>query len=439
MRWRDEYRSRLVSAPEAVRRLESGQRVVIGHACAEPQALVRELVAQGERLADVEIVHMVPMGEAAYCSPGMRGHFRHNSLFAGPPTRRAIEDGDADYTPVFFSEVPDLLRRGLPVDVALVHLSPPDRHGWCSFGLSVDYTKPAAQAARTVIAQVNPQMPRTLGDSFIHVSELDAIIEVDEPVIELPRPQIGEVEAGIGGNCAALVRDGDTLQLGIGAIPDAVALSLRDKKDLGIHSEMLSDGVVDLIEAGVVTGRRKNFHPGRSVVSFLMGTRRLYDFVDDNPSVEMAPVDFVNNPAVIARNDNLVSINSCVQIDLLGQVVSTSVGPRQISGVGGQVDFVRGASMSAGGRTVMALASTAREGKISKIVPLIDSGAAVTTSRYDVDYVVTEHGVAQLRGKTSRQRSRELISVAHPDFRDQLAAEHERRHHEAWATDAVPL
>ncbi|MGV8972837.1 MAG: acetyl-CoA hydrolase/transferase family protein [Rhodoglobus sp.] len=429
--WRRQYVEKRATADEAVRRITSGDRVVVGHACGEPSALLRAMVARSGDFLDVEIVHLVPMGDAAYCEPGMEQHFRHNSLFAGASTRAAIAEGRADFTPVFFSQIPDLFRETLPVDVALVHLSPPDQHGYCSFGVSVDYTKPAAASARIVIAQVNPRMPRTLGQSVIHVSELDVIVEVDEPIIELARPRISDIERSIGRNCASLVRDGDTLQLGIGSIPDAVLISLRDKKDLGIHSEMLSDGVVDLIEAGVVTNRLKNFHPRRSVVTFLMGTQRLYDYVHDNPAVEMASVDFVNDPRVIASNDNMVSINSCVQVDLMGQVVSESVGPRQISGVGGQVDFVRGATMSQGGRTIMAMQSTAARGTLSKIVPFIDEGGAVTTSRCDVDYVVTEYGVAQLKGRTLRERARALIAIAHPDFQDTLYAEYEQRYHEA--------
>lgn len=438
MDWHSQYRARLVTANEAVKHIKSGDRVVIGHACGEPATLLRALVANADKYRDVEIVHMVPMADSSYCRPGMEEHFRHNSLFAGAATRQAIVDGRADFTPAFFFEVPDLLRGPLSVDVAMVNLSPPDQHGYCSFGVSVDYTKPAAESARTVIAQVNSRMPRTLGQSFIHVSEIDFIVEVDDPLIELNAPRITDVERSIGGHCASLVRDGDTLQLGIGSIPDAVLLSLGDKNDLGIHSEMLSDGVVDLIEAGVVTNRRKNFHPGRSVVTFLMGTQRLYDYADDNPAVEMASVDFVNDPRVIAENDNMVSINSCVQVDLTGQVVSDSVGLRQISGVGGQVDFVRGASMSRGGRTIMAMQSTAQGGTVSKIVALVDEGAAVTTSRCDVDYVVTEHGVAQLGGRTLRGRAKELIGVAHPNFRPALLAEYEKRFNESLAL-AGPL
>lgn len=433
MDWKETYRGKLATAEAAVARINSGDRVVTGHAAGEPTTLIEALVKNADRYTDVEIVHMVPMGDALYTQPGMEPHFRHNALFAGASTREAVAAGRADFTPVFFSEVPRLLRTALPVDVALVNLSPPDRHGYCSFGVSVDYTKGAAEHARTVIAQVNDRMPRTLGDSFIHVDDLDVIVEVSDPVKELARPQIGPVEQAIGDHCASLVHDGDTLQLGIGAIPDAVLLSLTGKHDLGVHSEMFSDGAAELMEAGVITNRRKTFHRGRSVVTFLMGTQRLYDYVDDNPSVEMAPVDVVNDPAVIAQNDNLVAINSCVQVDMMGQVVSSSIGLRQISGVGGQLDFVRGARMSRGGRAVIAMPSTAARGKASRIVPFVDLGAAVTTDRCDVDYIVTEFGIAQLAGKTLRARARELIGIAHPDFRATLVTEYEKRFHEALA------
>ena len=432
MGWRTIYEEKLAAAEDAVELIRSKDRVVVGHGVAEPTTLLDAMVKNADHYQDVEIVHMISMGNSLYAQPGMEGHFRHNSIFVGATSRQAVIDGRADFTPVFFSEVPDLFRTTLPVDVALVNLSVPDEHGYCSFGVSVDYTKPAAECAKTVIAQVNTKMPRTLGDSFIHVSRLDAIVEVSDPIIELQPPKIGEVEHAIGELCASLVNDGDTLQLGIGAIPDAVLLFLEDKKDLGIHSEMFSDGAVTLMEAGVITNRRKNFHPGRSVVTFLMGTRRLYDFVDNNPSVEMAPVDFVNNPSVIAQNDNLVSINSCVQVDLMGQVVSTSVGLKQISGVGGQVDFVRGANMSRGGKAIIAIPSTADHGKISRIVPFIDEGAAVTTSRCDVDYVVTEHGMARLHGRTLRERARDLIKLARPDFQAGLIEEYERRFHDRY-------
>lgn len=427
MDWKEIYKQKLTTADEAVKHIKSGDRVVIGHATGEPTALLEAMVRNADQYENVETVELVNKGGAPFCKPEMERHFRHNSLFVSASTQNAVADGRADVTFVHFSKVPDLLRYDLPVDVALVQVSSPDKHGYCSFGVSVDYTKPAAECAKTVIAEVNPNMPRTLGNSFIHVSDMDYIVESNDPILELPPAKLGKVEYAIGKNCASLVHDGDTLQLGIGAIPDAVLASLKDKKDLGIYSEMFSDGVVDLIEAGVITNRRKNFHPGKSIATFLMGTRRLYDYVDDNPSVEMGPVDFVNDPYVIAKNDNLISINSCVEVDLQGQVVSTSVGLRQISGVGGQVDFVRGANMSKGGKTIMAISSTAHGDKISKIVPFINQGASVTTSAYDVDYVVTEYGIAQLKSRTLRDRAKALIGIAHPKFREMLAKEFERR------------
>ncbi|MGX8701655.1 acetyl-CoA hydrolase/transferase family protein [Caproiciproducens sp.] len=427
MYWQELYQQKLTAADQAVRQIKSGDRVVVAHATGEPTVLIDEMVKNASQYENVEMIHMVAMGAAEYCKPEFSKNFHHNSLFVGNSTRQAVAEGRAEFTPVFFSEIPQWLRTELWPDVALIHVSPPDEHGYCSFGISVDYTKPAAECAKTVIAQVNPQMPRTLGDSFISVEDIDYIVEADAPLIELAPPKLTEVEMAIGRNCASLVRDGDTLQLGIGAIPDAVLMCLKDKKDLGIHSEMFSDGVVDLVEAGVITNRRKNVNPGKSVAAFLMGTRRLYDYVDNNPAVAMYPVDYVNDPRVICRNDNLVSINSCVQVDLMGQVVSSSVGLKQISGVGGQVDFVRGANMSRGGRTIMAMPSTAAHGKFSKIIPFLDKGAAVTTSRNDVDYVVTEYGIAQLRWKTLRDRAKALIGIAHPDFRPRLLQEFETR------------
>lgn len=427
MDWKTWYQDHLCSSQEAVQAIQSGNRVVVAHATGEPSVLLDAMVAKADHYENVEIVHMVAMGKGEYCQPQYVRNFRHNSLFLGASTRAAAAEGRADFTPVYFSEIPDLLKNYLHPNVALIQVSPPDEHGYCSLGISVDYTKPAAECADIVIAQVNQQMPRTLGDSFLHVTELDYIVETNVPVIELAPPTIGEVEKNIGKHVAQLVRDGDTLQLGIGAIPDAVLLFLKEKNDLGIHTEMFSDGVVELAEAGVITNRKKTLHKGCSVATFLMGTRRLYDYVDNNPAVAMYPVDYVNDPYVIAQNDNLVSINSCVQIDLMGQVVSTSAGLRQISGVGGQIDFVRGANMSKGGRAIMAMPSTTGKGKISKIVPFLDPGSAVTTTRNDVNYVITEYGIAQLKGKTLRQRAEALIQVAHPDFRDQLRDEYRRR------------
>lgn len=431
MKWQDIYEQRKMSPEEAVRLIHSGDRVVIGHAVGVPLAITDVMVKHRKDYKDVEIIQMVSQGNAKFCEPGTEGHFRLNSLFVGAQSRPAVKEGRGDFTPCCFSDVPSLLRE-LTVDAAVIQVSPPDRHGYVSCGVSVDYTLPAAKCAKTVIAQVNRRMPRTLGDTCLHVSEIDCFVEIDHPVLEIPLPKIGEAEKAIGENCAKLVRDGDTLQLGIGAIPDAVLLFLKDKKDLGIHSEMISDGVVELIENGVITNARKNLHPGKSVVSFLMGTKRLYDYADDNPAVAMYPVDYVNDPYVVGKNDNLVSINSCVQVDFMGQVAAESVGTTQISGIGGQMDFIRGARLSKGGRAVIAIASTAAGGKISKIVPFLDQGAAVTTSRTDVDYIVTEYGIAHLRGKTLKDRARALISIAHPKFREELAEAFEERFHCAY-------
>ncbi|HHY90173.1 MAG TPA: acetyl-CoA hydrolase/transferase family protein [Clostridiales bacterium] len=428
MSWKELYKSKLVSAEEAVKHIKSGDRVVLGHAVGEPLELVDAMVKNKDSYENVEIVHMVAMGKGEYTAPGMEPHFRHNAIFVGGRTRKAVNEGRADYTPCFFHEVPKMFREGyLPVDVALIQVSPPDQHGYCSFGVSVDYTKPAAEAAKLVIAEVNDQMPRTMGDSFIHVSQLDYIVETSRPIIELPPPKIGDVEKAIGENCASLIEDGSTLQLGIGAIPDAILLFLKDKKDLGIHSEMISDGVVELVEAGVINNSKKSINRGKSVVTFLMGTKKLYDYVHDNPAVAMHPVNYVNDPYVVAQNYKMVSINSCIQVDLMGQVASESIGLKQFSGVGGQVDFVRGASIAKDGKSIIAMPSTASQGKISRIVPFLDEGSAVTTSRNDVHYVVTEYGIAELRGKTLKQRARALIEIAHPDFRDQLIEEYERR------------
>jgi len=426
--WKDLYKNKVVTADEAVKNIKSGDRVVTGHACGEPKEIINAMVRNMDLYENVEIVHMVSMGESEYAKPEMASHFRHNSLFAGVTTRQAIADGRADFTPCFFSEIPGLFKEGtLPVDVAIIQLSVPDEHGYCSFGVSNDYTKPAAEAAKIVLAELNDQMPRTLGDSFIHISDIDYIVETSNELIELQPPKIGEIERAIGKNCAELVEDGSTLQLGIGAIPDAVLLFLMDKKDLGIHSEMISDGVVDLIEAGIVTNNAKALHQGRTVVTFLMGTKKLYDFVDNNPSVVMYSVDYVNNPCIIAQNYKMVSINSCIQVDLMGQVAADTIGLKQYSGVGGQIDFIRGTSMATGGKSIIAMPSTASKGKLSRIVSILDEGATVTTSRNDIHYVVTEYGIAQLKGKTLKERARALINIAHPDFRPQLIEEWEIR------------
>ena len=426
MDWKTLYHQRTMSAPEAVGRIRSGDRVVVMHACGEPSYLLDVMTENAAAYENVEIVHMVSMGKSSYAQPGMERHFRHNALFVGGTTRAAVAEGRGDFTPCFFSEAPALFDSTLPVDVALITVTPPDSEGRCSLGISVDYTMAAVHKAKTVIAQVNSQMPFTCGPSTVDVADIDCFVLHDAPLVTLAPPRIGPVEEAIGQNVASLVRDGDTLQLGIGAIPDAVLKFLTGKRDLGIHSEMFSDGVVDLAEAGVITNAKKTLHPGKYVATFLMGTRRLYDFVNRNADVYMAPVEYVNDPFVIARNDNMVSINSCVQVDLMGQIASESIGLTQISGTGGQVDFIRGAARSKGGRSIIAMPSTVK-GKISKIVPCLDPGAAVTTCRCDADYVVTEYGVAHLKGHTLRDRARALIEIAHPSFRPELKAEFERR------------
>lgn len=427
MSWKEYYQSHQMTADEAVAHIKSGNRVVVGHAVGEPCHLVSTMVQHAADYRDVEIVHMVAMGKCEYCKPEYAGHFRHNSLFLGGTSREAVAAGRADFTPCFLFEVPKLFETTLPVDVALISVTPPDENGRCSLGVSVDYTYAAAKHAKYVIAQVNAKMPRTFG-AYLDVTDIDSFVLWDEPILVLPPPKITEVEEAIGRNCASLIQDGDTLQLGIGAIPDAVLRFLRDKKDLGIHSETFSDGVVDLVEAGVITNAKKKLHPGKFVSTLMMGTQRLYDFVDNNPDVELYPVDYSNHPNTIAKNENMVSINSAIQVDLMGQVNAETIGPRQFSGIGGQVDYIRGTALAVNGRSIIAMHSQAKG--VSKIVADLDDGAVVTTSRCDVDYVVTEYGVAHLKGHTLRDRARALIAIAHPDFRPELAKAYEARFHE---------
>lgn len=418
--WQKKHQHKLVGAAEAVKRIKSGDRVVIGHACGEPQALTKAMTERYQELQNVEIVHMVAMGDSAYAQPGMEKSFRHNALFVGRSTRKAVEEGRADYTPCFFSEIPRLFKEKiLPVQVALLQVTPPDEEGFCSYGISADYTVAAAETAELVIAQVNRRLPRTQG-ARIHLDNISLLVEQEEDLIELPSPFIGDVERSIGRQIANLVPDGATLQLGIGAIPDAVLLFLKDKKDLGIHSEMFSDGVVDLVNAGVITNRKKTINSGLFVATFLMGTRKLYDFIDQNPVVYLRPSDYVNDPCVVGQHENMISINSAVQVDLMGQVNAEMMGSKQFSGIGGQVDFVRGASRSPGGKSIIALPSTAAKGSVSRIVIELDKGAAVSTSRNDVQYVVTEYGTANLRGKSIRQRAAALLEIAHPNFQPAL-------------------
>ncbi|MBQ3436997.1 MAG: acetyl-CoA hydrolase/transferase family protein [Fusobacterium sp.] len=418
--WKEEYRKKICSPDEAVTNIRNNDRIIFGHACAESMVITDALVRNKKLFKNIEIIHLVAMGKGEYAKEENKEYFRHNAFFAGATTREAVNSSYGDFTPSFFYEIPKLFKEKLKPNVAIIQVSQPDEHGYCSFGIACDYTKSAAENADLVIAQVNKYMPRTLGNSFIHVNDIDHIVEHDEKITELKIPLIGEVENKIGEFCASLINDGDTLQLGIGAIPDAVLTFLKEKKDLGIHSEMISDGVVDLVNLGVITNKKKNVNKGKSIISFLMGTEKLYKYVDNNPEVELHPVDYVNNPLVIAQNDNMISINSAIQVDLMGQVNSETIGSKQFSGTGGQVDFVRGASMSKGGKSIIALPSTAAKGTISKIVFRLDEGSAVTTSRNDVDYVVTEYGIAALKGKTLRERAKELIAISHPKFREEL-------------------
>ncbi|MCD4751364.1 MAG: hypothetical protein K8R59_18490 [Thermoanaerobaculales bacterium] len=422
MKWMDIFRSRVTTAPEAVKAIKSGNRVWIHPGCCTPKPLVDAMVARAPELRDVEVVHILTLAAAPYVDPGMEQSFRHRALFTGGNVRKAVNDGRADFVPIHLHQISELVLSGiLPVDVCMVQLSPPDEHGFCSYGAGVDSTKTAVEHASVVIAMINQRMPRTLGDSFVHVSKLTYIVEMDEPVLELPMAtEISEISRKIGQHIAGLIPDGATLQMGIGEIPDAVLLYLGDKKDLGVHTEMFSDGLVDLFEAGVVTNEKKTLHRGKIVTSFVIGTRKAFDFVDNNPFMEFHPNEYVNDPFVVARNDSMVAINSAISIDLTGQVCADSIGTSIHSGFGGQVDFIRGAVRSKGGKPIIALPSTAKGGTLSRLVDTLLPGSGVVTTRADVNYVVTEYGVASLWGRCLRERARQLIDIAHPDFREEL-------------------
>ena len=419
---------RIVTAAEAVAPIRSGHRVWVHGASATPEVLLAALVERAPELDDVRMLHLHIEGPGPHLAPAMAGHFRHQALFIGPNARAAIAEGRAEYIPAFLSDIPRLFRSGtLPIDVAILNVTPPDAHGFCSLGTSVDATLAAVEAADLVIAQVNRSMPRTLGDSFIHADAIDLGVDVDLPPYDHQPPAIGEIERRIGANVAELVPDGAVIQMGIGAIPAAVGLDLVGKRDLGIHTEMFTDTLVDLVEAGAVTGSRKEINKGKIVTAFMMGTRRLYDFVDDNPMVEMRPVDFTNDTAVIRTFRKMTAINSAIEVDLTGQVVADSIGHRLYSGIGGQIDFVRGAGLAAEGKVIIALPSTAARGTASRIVGSLQEGAGVVTTRAHARTIVTEWGVAQLHGQSLRERARALIAVAHPDFREGLKDE-ARRH-----------
>ena len=421
MNWMDDYRSKCMSAAQAVAKIQSGNHVYYAGNAATPQALVRALAQRRDELRDVRLNHVLLLGDDPLCTPDMEGHFRHNSLFVGPADRKAVNDGRADYVPVFLHMIPRLFReRIIPLDVTMLHVSPPDEHGFVSLGVETLAALAAAQAAKTVIVQVNERMPRVLGDCFLHVNRVAAIVEHTEPLPERPPEPATEVERSIARNTVPLIPPGATMQMGIGGIPDSVYEFLEGNLELGIHTEMFSDGAMRAIERGVVTGTRKSLHPGKVVITFAWGTTQLYDFLDNNPLIEAHPVSYVNDPVIIAQNDNLVAVNSAIEVDLTGQVCSDSIGSYIYSGFGGQVDFIRGAARSKGGRPIIALPSLAKGGQVSRIVPYLKEGAGVVTSRADVHYVVTEHGVANLFGKNLRERAEALIAIADPRFRDDL-------------------
>ncbi|MCC6259641.1 MAG: acetyl-CoA hydrolase/transferase family protein [Anaerolineales bacterium] len=420
------YQSRVTTAQEAVKVIKSGERIFLTGNVSVPQTLLAALVEYAPQLSNVEICQALTVGSADYVSPQMAGHLRVNSMFISANIRKAVQAGHADFTPVLLSEFPLLFKNGaLPLDVAVVHVSTPDEHGFCSFGVEVGLTKSAAESAKIIIAEVNEQMPRTLGDAFIHISRLTHIVPVNYPIPEHKMTADGDSQVieKIAGYVASLIPDGATMQLGIGSIPDAVLKFLHQKKDLGIHSELFSEGVIDLVNLGVLTNARKSLHPGKIVAGFVLGTKRLYDWIDDNPMIEMHPTEYVNDPFVIAQNERMVAVNSAIEVDLTGQVCADSIGTKLYSGAGGQLDFIYGASRSRGGVPIIALPSSAtlRDGTmLSKIVPMLKPGAGVVTTRNHVRFVVTEYGIADLYGKTIRQRAQALISVAHPQFREDL-------------------
>jgi len=430
--WSRIYESKVTTAEEAVKLIRHGDRIFLTGNCSVPRVLLKALVNRGPELENVEICHALTLGASDYVEPEMEGHIRVNALFIGPNVRKAVQEGRADYTPNLLSEFPLLFSRGiLPIDVAFVHLSPPDEHGFCSYGIETGLTKTPAESAKTIIAEINPNMPRCLGDSFIHVSRLDQVVPVDYSLLELAMAEGGltDLHVRIAEYIADLIPDEATMQMGIGAIPDAVLQFLYDKKDLGIHTELFSDSVIDLVEAGVVTSARKTLHRGKIIAGFMLGTKRLYKWVHDNPLIELHRTEYINDPFVIAQNRRQVAINSAIEIDLTGQVCADSIGPKLYSGVGGQLDFVYGASRSEGGVPIIALPSTAKGDQVSRIVPMLKQGAGVVTTRNHVHYVVTEYGVAELYGKTIRQRAQALIRTAHPKFREELTRAAKKLHY----------
>ncbi|MGE5680314.1 MAG: acetyl-CoA hydrolase/transferase family protein [Bacillota bacterium] len=426
--WLKNYNSKIVSSDEAVKVINSGDKIVVQPGCAVPMELVRAMVRRKEELYGVNLYHILTVGPVPYLEPGMEEHFRHTAFFIGGNSRRAVNEGRADFVPIFLSEVPLLFKKGIiKPDIALINVSLPDEHGFCSYGVDVGTIKTAAEKSKVIIAQINKNQPRALGDCFIHINKINYVVEYDEPLQELPQVDSDLTEDTIaiynkiGENVAGLIEDGSTLQMGIGAIPDSVLKFLKSKKDLGIHTEMFSDGIIELVEEGIVNNEKKTLHPGKIVAGFVLGTKRTYDFIDNNPIAEFHPQEYVNDPFVVAKNNQMVAINSAIEVDLTGQVCADSIGSRLFSGIGGQVDFMRGAARSEGGKPIIALPSTTKDFKISRIVASLKPGAGVVTSRGDVHYVVTEYGVAHLYGKSIRERAKALIDIAHPDFREELS------------------
>lgn len=437
MDWKYLFIERKVTPDEAVKAVKSGDRVFVAQSVAEPYSLTEALARDYKRLRDVEIFQNRPVKETFFASPEAKGHFRYNLYFVGGTTRKAVIEGRADFTPVFYYELPELFDNQIPLDIALVQVSSPDKHGYVSFGTNIDYQLAAAKKAKIVIAEINDQMPFTLGESVLHVSQFNYFVETSRPLPEEPAPEPDEIGRAIGRHVASLIEDGCNLQFGYGAVPEAAILYLKDRKDLGIYTEMFSDRVLELIESGAVTNKYNPVHPGKIISSVILGSRKLYDYVDHNSNVVMYPVDFVNHPANLAKVPRLISVNACVQVDFMGQVNAESIGSTQISGIGGQLDFVRGAAMSPGGKSIIVCPSTARRGTVSRIVPVLDAEATVTTTRHDVHYIVTEYGIAELKGKSLKNRAHALINIAHPDFREELGQAFEERFHEPYYSNSL--
>lgn len=425
MGWETYYKEHRLSMDQLIAKLPRENAIFLSsHAAAEPKAILKAMVKKKENFRNIKLHNLLVMGEVPYCQPGVEKHIRYSTIFACMGSRKAIAEGRTDYVPLYYHEYPKYVKSCMKPNVMILHISEPDAYGWCSFGTTVDFQMAAAEQADLVVAQINKQMPRAMGNSRIHITQINWFTEVDEALPEIPKAKIGPVEKAIGTHCASLIRDKDCLQLGIGAIPDAVLMQLTDKHDLGIHSEMLSESVVDLMESGNITNRYKQLDPMMSTATFAMGTGRLYRYMNDNLGINMAPVDYTNHPRIICQQKQMVTVNSALQIDLFGQVAADTVGKMQFSGPGGQVDFVRGANMAEEGRNIIALPSTAKKGTVSRISLRLPEGGTVTTNRFDVDYVITEYGIAKLWGKNNEERAEELISIAHPDFRQRLKKEY---------------